>query len=910
MRIKHFIPAVLMCSTAICASAQKPMTIKDVQDFQRISSKQLSSDGKHVISVTESWRGDADRSGNLRTFNGDATAKIYDATGNLLQSFCPVSAASFAPGAKHVIVTTKMSEKEKEEAQNEKKKDLPMEKLVIYTIDGAVETIDSLRTYKISDKIDLLAYQTGKKDSTLFIRNLGKSQMILPSVTSFQYSTDGKVLCIVAAGSGIDGKKGLFLLKEGQTTPILIKEGDGSFRSISFAKEGTTLTFLYTEKAEKGSKDKKEPQIWLSENGAPAKMVLQSAKGIAPEGWTISDAGRLSLSNDCKRILFSTAPAAREKDNTPNRPNVQIWSWDEPVQYTVQDYSKDRDSRKTYTAILDLTTGKAMQLTTEEFPTLSTPTGLTSEYGILSASEPYSVSSMWEGTTKSDYYRVNLSTGEKTLMEKADYTRYRLSPEGKYAYAYKDRDSVWISIDMATLKEYQLTDKSFKAWDTDNDVPDYPSSYGNAGWTKGDEYIILYDRYDIYKVPATGGKIEKITASGNESNIQFRITSLGSTETYIDLAKPMILTGWNETTKGYGFYKLSYGKGKKAVAPVELMAGDYKLAGLSKAQNAEVYMFSKERYDVYPDLYLADATFKKVSKITKEIEQQKDFVWGTAELISWTTYTGKKVQGVVYKPANFDPNKKYPMVLNFYERNSETLHNYRLPEPHRSTPDYHFYNSNGYIVFNPDIIYTDGHPGESCYDCVMSGIDEVLKGGYVDEKRIGAAGHSWGGYQTAYLSTRTDRFAALESGAPVVNMFSAYGGIRWGSGMARAFQYEHGQSRIGKSIWEAPELYTENSPLWNMEKVTTPLLIMHNDTDGHVPWYQGIEFTVALKRLGKTYWMLNYTGEPHWPTKMANKVDFQTRMMQFFNHYLKGEPMPKWMSEGVRAVDQPYELGY
>jgi dipeptidyl aminopeptidase/acylaminoacyl peptidase len=192
----------------------------------------------------------------------------------------------------------------------------------------------------------------------------------------------------------------------------------------------------------------------------------------------------------------------------------------------------------------------------------------------------------------------------------------------------------------------------------------------------------------------------------------------------------------------------------------------------------------------------------------------------------------------------------------------------------------------------------------------MSGVDKVLEGGYIDEKRIGAAGHSWGGYQTAYLSTRTDRFAAIESGAPVVNMFSAYGGIRWGSGMARAFQYEHTQSRIGGSIWEVPELYKENSPLHNLDKVKTPILIMHNDTDGHVPWYQGIEFFVALKRLGKTSWLLNYTGEPHWPVKMANRVDFQTRMLQFFNHYLKGADAPKWMTEGVKAVDQPYELGY
>lgn len=260
--------------------------------------------------------------------------------------------------------------------------------------------------------------------------------------------------------------------------------------------------------------------------------------------------------------------------------------------------------------------------------------------------------------------------------------------------------------------------------------------------------------------------------------------------------------------------------------------------------------------------------------------------------------------------AEWEPNKKYPMMVNFYERNSETLYNYRMPEPHRSTIDYHLYNSNEYVIFNPDIRYVDGYPGESCYNCLMPGITMMIAKGYIDEKGIGAQGHSWGGYQVAYLATRTNLFSAIESGAPVVNMFSAYGGIRWGSGMARSFQYEHTQSRLGATPWSSPLRYLENSPLFTMDKVQTPILIMHNDADGHVPWYQGIEYFVAMKRLGKPCWLLNYTGEPHWPMHMANRIDFQRRMFQFFNHYLKNDKMPKWMSEGVPAVEQPFELGY
>lgn len=929
--------------------AQRAMTVKDVQDFQRISFKQLSNDGKWVLAVTEPWRGDGDRNGNLRNFIGDATAKVYDAKGNLVQSFSPISNIGFAAGSKHVVLSTKVTEKEKEEHQLKEQqgkgtkaaprdpagtpqdargqkasapaassKDLPMDKLIIYTLGGNQEVIDSLRGYKLADKSDWLAYQTGKKDSTLHVRNLGKNEIELASVTSYQFSADGKSLCFVASGSGINGTSGLFLLNEGSDTPILIKEGKGDFKSITFAQEGNTFAFLFAEKADKDNKEaqeaakKKGMELWMSTNGQKAERILADANGFAPKGWIISENGRMSFSKNGQRLTFGTAPAPREVDKNilaSNRPNVQVWSWDEAVQYTVQDYNKDRDSRKTYTAVYDLNTRKALQVATEELPNVTTTSSMNSDYVLLSTNEAYSRSSMWEGRSRSDYYSMNLTTGEKMLIKKADYTRYRLSLEGKYAYAYNEMDSVWRTIDMKTGQEYQLTDKSFAAWNTDNDVPDYAGSYGNGGWAANDEFIYLYDRYDIYKVPAQGGAMTKLT-NGAADKIQFRFPSagFGGEEKAKDPKEIQILTGWNETTKGYGYYRIDLSKPKKPIQ--QLMAGNYMLGSFTKAKNADVWMFTKETYEQFPELYVSDVTFKNPAQITHEGDQQNAFLWGTAELISWTSYKGKKLEGVIYKPANFDPNKKYPLLVNFYERNAETLYSYHQPQPHRSTPDYHLYNSNEYVVFNPDIIYTDGHPGESCYDCVMSGIDEVLKGGYIDEKRIGAAGHSWGGYQTAYLATRTDRFAALESGAPVVNMFSAFGGIRWGSGMARDFQYEHGQSRIGQSIWEAPELYKENSPLFNMDKVTTPLLIMHNDTDGHVPWYQGIEYTVALKRLNKVYWMLNYTGEPHWPVKMANRVDFQTRMLQFFNHYLKGEPMKKWMKEGVKAVDQPYELGY
>ena len=274
---------------------------------------------------------------------------------------------------------------------------------------------------------------------------------------------------------------------------------------------------------------------------------------------------------------------------------------------------------------------------------------------------------------------------------------------------------------------------------------------------------------------------------------------------------------------------------------------------------------------------------------------------------------GKPIDGLLYKPENFDLKKKYPLLSYFYERNSDNLHRYSPPAPPSSSVNISLYVSNGYVVFVPDIRYQVGYPGKSAYDCVVPGILNLVQQGYIDSSKIGIQGHSWGGYQVAYLVSRTKMFAAAESGAPVSNMTSAYGGIRWESGMSRMFQYEKTQSRIGATLWENPTLYLENSALFSAPNIETPLLILHNDADGAVPWYQGIELFVALRRLQKPAWMLNYNGEPHGIRQRKNQKDFAIRMMQFFDHFLKGAPAPEWMSKGIPATEKGktmrYELG-
>lgn len=891
-----FVACLGSLSPALAQNASKSLTIDDLVTWQRITDREISDNGKWVACKMEPWE-------------GDATVYLYAAQGQETATFSPADKFAFSASSGYLVVTQTPGKSTVDSLKILKTKEdkMPMNTLVIYSVAGKKETIDSLKTFKLADEADWIAYQRGRKDSTLYVRSLdGSKTFQFPTVTDFQFAKKSGMLYYTSAA---EGEAGIFTLNPEKGSPALIKEGKGVFKQTTFDEKGERLAFLYC--ADKDS-SYKALSLWLSEHNAPAKEIATRGNKAFPAEWVINENGMLQFSKSASRLFFGTSPEPRQKDTTQlaeNRPNVQVWSWDEPVQYTIQNYNKEKDLKKSYQAVYNLGNGSIFQLANEELPNIQLGNEGDAALALLSTSRPYSLSSMWEARTRSDYYTVSLDNGERKQIAQADYGRFHLSPQGKYAYWYGETDSCWYTIALAEGKRYRLTTpESFPAWDEENDVPNHPYAHGAAGWTANDQNLLIYDRYDIWKFDPTAATSPiNLTVNGRKEKLSYRLEQLDKEARFIDLGKPQLLKGFYETTKGYGFYNARL---SAPAAPKTLLAGNYMLRSINKAKNTDDVIYTMETFQQYPDIHYSTLAFKKSVQLTHGDKQQEGFIWGTAELVSWISLDGRPLEGVVYKPANFDPNKKYPMMVNFYERNSETLYNYRMPEPHRSTIDYHLYNSNEYIIFNPDIRYVDGYPGESCYNCLMPGITMMIAKGYIDEKGIGAQGHSWGGYQVAYLATRTNLFSAIESGAPVVNMFSAYGGIRWGSGMARSFQYEHTQSRLGATPWSSPLRYLENSPLFTMDKVQTPILIMHNDADGHVPWYQGIEYFVAMKRLGKPCWLLNYTGEPHWPMHMANRIDFQRRMFQFFNHYLKNQKMPKWMSEGVPAVEQPFELGY
>jgi dipeptidyl aminopeptidase/acylaminoacyl peptidase len=371
----------------------------------------------------------------------------------------------------------------------------------------------------------------------------------------------------------------------------------------------------------------------------------------------------------------------------------------------------------------------------------------------------------------------------------------------------------------------------------------------------------------------------------------------------IDPSRPLTLRGESEETRATGFLRTDFSASRP---PERLIWGDASHRYLGRAAEADALLVTVSRFDTYPDVHVTDRAFTTPRRLTEGAAQQAAFAWGSAELISYRNADGRPLQAAVYKPANFDPARKYPAIVYIYERLAQGVHTFVNPAPGTSI-NFSWYTSNGYVVFTPDIVYETGQPGRSALRCVLPALDALLERGYVDPAAVGIQGHSWGGFQIAYLLTQTGRFRAAEAGAPVGNMTSAYSGIRWGSGLARQFQYETGQSRIGRPLPAAVENYLENSAVFHAAKVTTPLLILHNDNDDAVPWQQGIELFLALRRQGKPAWLFNYNGEFHGLRRRANQKDWSQRMRQFFDHNLKGAPAPEWLEKGVPYIERDEE---
>lgn len=874
MKLRHLLTSIILfqlvftLSSAQTAVNKKEITVNDVLEWNNISESIISNDGSFIAVKMEPWK-------------GSATLKLYDNKGKEL--FCADSSsnAQFTHDSAYLIFRKGSGKKTSRH---------------IYSLKtGEITVVESVKAFDLSSK-EKSYILVHKQDSSLVVGWPGVDYKTI-SQKAISYSTSKDENSILVYEKG-----------------LVIKHT--VVGSASFLGE-TKIDTLW-----KGSKP--VSLMALNENGAISSFVTEdklyvkeSNKEIKEVASGVSKFRALNFSPDGSKLYFGLEVAKPQRDTTISKddfPEVNIWNWNEEIQFPQQLLSKKRDLNASKLAVYNFEKGSWFQIE-NDFITSSTLVDKGNSTLVIAVSDKnYRLEQMWTGRSRYDVHIIDTYLERSIFALEAIDGMPRLSPASKFIYWYSAPDSSWFSYSLDTKEKAIIVGPSqIAVYDEQNDVPDWPSSYSAAGWSKDDKEFLVYDRYDIWAVDPLGKRSPvNLTGNGREKNITYRYIKTDSQQEFINISGAALLSGFDNTTKGYGYYskKRLDNISRKDGAIEVVFKGDFMLSTPTKAKNSNAFIFTKETFEQFPDILFTNDNFKNITPITKANPQQDSFIWGKAQLVKWTSHDGVELEGVLYLPENFDPSHKYPMMVNFYDKNSQALHSHRIPEAHRSTIDYHVYNSTGYVIFNPDIVYKDGYPGESAFNAVMPGISKVIEMGFVNPKKIGAQGHSWGGYQVAYLATRTNLFAAIESGAPVVNMFSAYGGMRWGSGINRTFQYEHQQSRIGATPWESPLRYMENSPLFTMDKVTTPILIMHNDQDGHVPWYQGIEYFVSLKRLRKPVWMLNYTGEVHWPQKIKNKADFQIRMKQFFDHFLKDAPAPKWMDPGLSAIELDAQTGY
>ncbi|OAQ39576.1 peptidase S9 [Pedobacter psychrophilus] len=922
--------------TTFYVSAQKKPLDHSVYDiWQSIANEKISNKGNFVgYSITPQA--------------GDAEFHIKKLKSNQGFQYPRGEDFKFSIDEKFAAFTIKSTYQETRQAKIKKKKsdDLPKDSLGILNLKTLeLIKIPRIKSYAFPEKVgNVLAYlvdkdptdtvkkkkpvsktdndfffadetpaAAAKEGTNLTLKNLENgTETIFKGVTDYQLSKYGNFIMYVCTGIKKDSslKAGVYLYDIQKQKSKLLTSGKGIYKNLSFDEKATQLAFTGNKSPEKALT--KIHQLYYYNFKTDSATIIANENTIGmPSKSSVSENGKVFFSKNAGRLFFGTAPIPTPKDTTIvdfEVAKLDIWNYKDDYLQPMQLANLSKTLKKNYMAMIDLKSNSFMQLGSEELENIDLADEGNANYALGTSDFGNRISIQWEGGSKNAAYIINLESGEKKLINEASKANYQLSPKGKNVIWFDDKSQIWYDYNIVSDKKTQfIAPANIKFGDEENDVPDDPNSYGFAAFTEDENEALIYDRYDIWAFNTQTGTVKNITNGyGRKNNITLKYVRLDAEQKFISAKETILLSALNNRTKQNGFFEKDMAKTSD---PKLLVMGNYSFSRPIKAKEANVLIYEKDNYETSPTLF-ASADFKKEEKLATTNPQQSDFNWGTAELVHWTTPKGYQSDGVLYKPENFDPTKKYPMIVYFYEKVTDNLYNYQAPAPTPSRLNISYFVSNGYLVFTPDISYETGHPGKSAEEFINSGVEMLKKNNWVDETKIGIQGQSWGGYQVAHLITVTNMYTAAWAGAPVVNMFSAYGGIRWTSGLNRQFQYEKTQSRIGATIWERPDLYIENSPLFKMPSVQTPVAIMANDADGSVPWYQGIEMFTALRRLNKPVWLLVYNGEDHNLVQRQNRKDISIREQQFFDHYLKGAPAPEWMEKGVPATEKGKDWGF
>lgn len=905
---------------------KRALTFEDMMKFRHIVDPVISGDGQWVALATKPDRGDGD-------------VRVYPVEGGAPFTIERGGKPAFSLDSRWLVATVNPMAVDLEKEEKEK----PRPGLALLELaTGQLVQFEKVEDYAFSPDSAWLAYRLAKAEkkgdekpkegekgssrvgpvmketgNPLHLRHLESGKEVeLADVLAYAFDEQSRFLAIgVASPDGLGN--GLFCLdlnKEGNPRiPVQVQEKT-IYKELAWEKEGRHLAFLAASTDDEGNTRQASLCLWTARSGEVRLAVQMDA---VPAGWVIPPKSQLTWSKDGKRLFLGLQPqdlfelalasskkdAGKEKDKEKEqvelfdirrileKREVDVWHVNDPMIIPHQKRQWPRLKEKTYLTVYHVGTGKLVALGDKEVTEVEIPENPRLALG--SSDVPYLKEMTWDGRYN-DVYVIDMVTGQKRKILTRQRFRASLSPRGNYVAYF--REGHWHLYDTRQGKGRNLTASlQVPFYEETNDVPGEAPPHGLGGWLEDESALLLYDRYDIWKVSTGEEKAVNLTGGqGRASQLTFRIVRLDPEQKFLKRDESLLLLAYHNLTKNFGFYQahlLEPGAEK-------LLEEKKKYNFLAKAKKADRIIFTRESYEEFPDVWVSRVDFREARRLTEINPQISDFAWGSAELIEWVSLDGTPLQGVLIKPGNYEAGRRYPVLVYFYEKFSQRLYEFNeVVVNHR--PCFPFYASHGYAIFLPDIVYETGRPGLSATKCLIPGVLKLIDVGVADPKAIALHGHSWSGYQTAFIITQTNLFRVAIAGAAVGNMTSAYSGIRWESGLARQWQYEKAQSRIGGSLWDRLDSYIENSPVFFADRIQTPLLLMFGDEDGAVPWEQGIELYLAMRRLGKDCIFLQYRGEPHHPRKYANKLDYAIRMKEYLDHYCRGFPAPDWIEKGV-----------
>ncbi len=796
-----------------------------------------------------------------------------------------------------------------------------------------VDTFRNVRSFKIptAGSGQWLAYEKNSQDSELMLLDLfsGREQRYY-NVEDYYFNDSGNALVIKTSQKQIGSPRCMLswldLIK---STLRNVWEGD-TVEHIVFDKSGERLAFSTGE----NSFGKIVRRLRYFESGSDSADIWFNGEiHRGDQTFVLSNTGFLQFSPGGRKLFFAVQLFDTTKQVDPPAGDVDVWTYhDEWLQSQQQTFGIGKN--QTLKAVVNASDKRPILLEEESiyFNMLEMPVNEDLDYVIVKTSQnPQDI--FWLKAARPSLFLVSTKNGEKTLLKQYfldDNSRTFLSPQGKYVLWYDREKKHYFAHNVSDGSTKNITSKiPTPVYEEDTDVAMPPTPYGIAGWVKNDKAVLIYDHYDIWEVDPAGRTIpiNVTNGFGRKSKIILRCIPENSANSLVPIVDPkgrLVLSAFNEFNKNNGFYVKKMDSGGDPLilsmgpylyytenpmpSNATILFNDYNLRKPIKAKYQDVYVLNRESVTEAPNLFVT-RDFRTFIQLT-DIATEKDYNWMHSELIRWKMFDGKPSEGILFKPENFDSTKRYPVIFNFYQKESNALNHFIYPKLSDANINIPWFVSNGYLVFVPNIYYKIGEPGESVFNAVGSAAQFLGRLPWVDSKHMGIQGHSFGGYEVNYLVTRTNMFAAAASASGCTNYVSMYNQLRLGGGNTGQLGFESSIYRTGATLWQKPQSFIRNSPVFRTDKVVTPLLIMHNKDDEAIPWSQAVEFFVSLRRLCKPVWMLQYNGERHGIYEQKNQLDYSIRLSQYFDHFLKGVDEPKWMKIGIPATLKKIGSGF